>query len=869
MSGLSYGAFETVLHPYITPKITKLALANILLLSPLIGFPMDDKEFQLSPDGVDDATASRARTGKRALPPRILEPYSKPDALKQIKDCFSANIIPRIQEGTRKTLLREVLTLVQGDKGLSPETRAYFGQLAEKEALGNFLAEVYLCAVSQKVPVQRVSNLPPQNSFFLGREALLESIAKHFRNGVSIQGLYGMGGVGKTQLALQYAHAHLADYETVWWINAETKPNLQSSIEALLSARKVLPEDGSTNNTQLAFQDYCDTHSSWLLVYDNVEYEDAELYEILKAYFPHNTSKGNILLTTRCKNAFEDATQREVTVFDTDEAALFLRLRSKCNEAGAEKLAERLGFLPLALDYAAAYIRETPGVDYAAYSKKLEQYSVKLLDRKVGHFSYKWTVREAFHITLDKLLEDAAANPVVMGAVQFLNLCAYIAPDGIEIKTFANYGNCLPEPMRSVLENELDRDEVLRELTRYSLAQASGETLSIHRLLQEVLRDELTPEVEMLCINYTYGVFYSFFYSLKSLPVSDAKPLLSSSIPHVQAILSRYVQRYQKRGEKLPDKIMVAKEYFSWTGFLLTDTKQLEGHELEEACKKEISILQMAADFYETMSCGQTVYPAFTWMLLAQATAHIGDTRTSCEHYMKALDVLDEAVDGLPSDTAPEQSGTLQWLYRAEAFQLATDICAAVGSSSIICAYPELLWHNFRSLTTLLQKQMSCFPHKEDSKHYTETWMALWTFCCQIANITQRAFLLRLETPKEWIGERGKPLLSGPFGFFFPTENAERAARTAADGFDILLENRSENSSTLKMPDRFWSTLAFTGDVKNESEMLLALINIDTETLSIPVKFSLYSAVCVLAGHLQNEAVKAQYEKRLMKIANT
>ena len=543
MSGLTYGSFEAALHPYITPKITKLALANILLLSPLIDFPMSDKEFQDSPDSVDDATASRARTGKRALPPRILEPYSKPDALKHIKGCFAANIVPRIQEGAKETLLRNILALIQGDRDLAPETRIYFEQLSKKETLGNFLAEVYLCAISQKPPVQKVSNLPPQNRFFLGRDGQLKAIEDRFVRGMSVQGLYGMGGVGKTQLALQYAYAHLANYETIWWINAETKANLQNSITALLDARKILPKDRGSASICQTFIDYCDTHGGWLLIYDNASYEESDQYDILKSYFPQHPYRGNILLTTRCKNAFEDAGQYEVSVFDPEEASLFLRLRSGCGGDGAAQLAGQLGCLPLALEYAAAYIRETPGVDYEVYGKKLEQYSVRLLDRRVGHLSYKWTVREAFHITLDKLLEDAAADPVAMSTVQFLNLCAYLAPDGIEVGVFAEHGRCLPEPMCSVLEDELDRDKLLRDLTKYSLLRAEGNTLSIHRLLQEVLRDEIDPEIGILCINYAYGVFYSIFCSLQTLPINEARPFLVSSIPHVQMILKRYVQR--------------------------------------------------------------------------------------------------------------------------------------------------------------------------------------------------------------------------------------------------------------------------------------------------------------------------------------
>lgn len=859
MSGLTYGSFETVLHPYITPKITKLALANILLLSPLIDFQMDDREFQDSPDSVDDATASRARTGKRALPPRILEPYSKPDALRHIKNCFAANIVPRIQKGARKPLLREVLSLIQGDRGLAPETGAYFEQLSKKETLGNFLAEVYLCAVSQKVPVRRVSNLPPQNSFFLGREAQLEIIGERFQEGISVQGLYGMGGVGKTQLALRYAHDRLLDYETIWWISAETKADLQNSIAALLVAQKVLPEAGGADGICQAFQDYCSTHSRWLLIYDNAEYEDSEHYNTLKAYFPQDLSRGNVLLTTRCKNAFENAIQHEVAVFDSEEASLFLQLRSKCSGPGSAQLARRLGYLPLALEYAAAYIRETPGVDYTAYSRKLEQYSVKLLDRRVGHLSYKWTVRETFHITLDRLLADAAANPVAMGAVQFLNLCAYLAPDGIEVDVFADYGKCLPEPMRSVLENELDRDELIRDLTRYSLVRAGWGTLSIHRLLQEVLRDETGPESEMLCINYAYGVFYSIFYSLKSLPVKEAGPLLAASIPHVQAILSRYVQRCRESGGEIPDGIMVAKEYFSWTGFLLADTKQLDESEMEEACKREIPILEMAAGFYELIPCDQTIYPAFTRMLLAQANAQIGDGQAAFEQYMQALVIMDEAVDSLPADITPEQMEKLPGLYRTEAFQLASDICAAVGSSEIIYVYPRLLWRNFRSLTALLQKQMACFPRKAEAQNYAETGMTLWTVCCQVANMTQRAFILRLNAPGKWLNERGRAWMGGPHGFFFPEGDMSTGAMAA--GFDILLEGDADNPPAV--PNKVWTTLAFTKGIRTKEEMLDVLAKAGEASLGTPAKRALYGAVCSLAEHLQRTDIMTQYEQKL------
>lgn len=240
-------------------------------------------------------------------------------------------------------------------------------------------------------------------------------------------------------------------------------------------------------------------------------------------------------------------------------------------------------------------------MDYAAYSKKLEQYSVKVLDRKVGQLTYKMTVREAFHVTLDKLLEDVLTNPISRSVAQFLNICAFLAPDDIELNIFTTYGSCLPEPVRSVLGDELDRDELIRNLTRYSLVQVDWDTMSIHRLLQEVLRDELPPDTEILCINYAYGVFYGAFYSLRTAPMNTLRETLTSSVPHAQTILSRYVEQCKQGSQFIPDKIMVAKEYFSWTALLLADTKHLEGEELLETCGRDISVLQSAVNFYDMM----------------------------------------------------------------------------------------------------------------------------------------------------------------------------------------------------------------------------------------------------------------------------
>lgn len=871
MARLSYGSFEAVLRSYITPKITKLGLAEILLTSPVVDARKQDKEYQRKSYNIDSSTVTRVRSGERSMPPPLRKIHAESDALEYVKLCFYTDIIPRIQESAKVALLQEILSLVKQDDALPGQTKMYFEQCAARAELGDFLAEVYMCAAGQKpsVPsaIKQTNNLPNQNYFFYGRKEQLSDIAERFQNGVYVQGLSGMGGVGKTQLALQYAHINLAEYEVIWWLNAENRLSLQNSVSAFLRAQKLQPKDADADSIRLTFLDYFQHHSGWLLIYDNAKYGEINTYTVLKDFFPKDATRGHILLTTRCRNAFEGAVQIEVPIFDVEAAAEFLQHRSgRGDSPHAAKLAERLGCLPLALEYAAAYIRETPGVDYAAYSKKLEQYSVKVLDRKVGQLAYKMTVREAFHVTLDKLLEDASTNPISRSVAQFLNICAYLAPDGIEIGLFTAYGTCLPEPVRSVLQNELDRDELIRDLTRYSLVQVDQGAMSMHRLLQEVVRDETAPDSEILCINLAYGVFYSVFYSLRTASIETIREVLTSSVPHVQTILSRYVQRCKQGSQAVPDKIMVAKEYFSWTALLLADTKHLEGTELLDACGRDIPILQAAVDFYDLMGCDKTIYLAYTLMLLAQSNAQLGNTLAAFEQYSRALNVVGEVTTELPSEAGLTDG--FQARCRAEAFQLASDICAAIASGDIIYFYPELMWQNYRTLTAVVQKQIMCCAGKEDANNYLEAWLTLRIFSRQISNHTHRAFVLRMNTPV-WLSKDQDGLASGEmYGFFLPTEDmTSDAPAEVTDSFDILLDSDNADKVAAKL-NGLWDTLAFAESVRTGDDMLNALLKIDGTGLTVSGECSLNGAIYSLAKRLQREDIVARYQNELRGLSS-
>lgn len=877
MGKFFYGTFEAVIRSYVIPKITMLELANILLSSPKInaGAKLEDRNLERKTYAVDSSLVTRCCKGERGIPPRIREYFAIPEASEKISQCLSVDLLPRIEKGTEKTIVQEILSLLLEDGSLLPETQSYFTRIASEKPFSIFLAESLITAVDRKKDTldtrknsceHATTNLPGKNVFFHGREDLIKKINEQFKDGIHMQGLYGMRGTGKTQLALQYAYNHLKEYDIVWWINAETKATLQGSACDFLSARKSLPENKDADSIRLAFLDYLDNHNRWLVIYDNAEYGTDAEYRTLLDYFPQNTN-GNVLLTTCCRNAFEDAIHIEVGVFNMEEAVQFLEHRTGLFDyEGAANLAAQMGFLPLALEYAGAYIKETSGVNYQIYSKRLESYGIKVLDYKVGFQAYKNTVREAFHITMDKLLLHSDIDPVAGSAEQFLNICAFLAPDGIDLEIFTVYGTALPEPIKTVLQNDLERDELVRRLTSHSLVHMEWNTMSMHRLLQEVLRDETGETDTRLCINYAYGVFYKFILSIGKTSVKQESPIITAAIPHLQTLVRRYVQQGQRSRHGIPDSILVAKEYFSWTGHLLKDTKKLEGENLANQLNKNISILKDAMDFYDILP-EKTVYPAYILMLLAQAYEGLSDMETAAVFYGRALSAADIAVELLPTDISAEQAGTLQDLYRTETFCLSSDISAAVGSSSITCIDVPLLWRGYVNLIKIAEKELLCPPHQENIANYQETIRYLTVYSQQIADYTGRAFILKLDMKESWLVAGKKQLVDCFYDFFFPSVDTNSAlCIDALDGFDILLGDNNKTEAT-KALSACWTTLAFEKDIRSEDDMLTALTNIDAAGLSLPAKRSLYGMAYMLAKRLKYDSIMTDYKERLRKLS--
>ncbi|MCL1807856.1 MAG: tetratricopeptide repeat protein [Oscillospiraceae bacterium] len=338
-----------------------------------------------------------------------------------------------------------------------------------------------------------MNNLPTRNLQFSGREDELSKIRKAFADDKSAvcikQTIAGLGGVGKTQIALEYAHRSKNEYtDATWWMVAENTVQARDEFLKFAEAAGLLPE-GMETAQQLKDDEiirrlngWFDAHHSFLLVFDNVE--DAG---DIAPYLSH-TMTGHILVTTRDRSLnLQDAESLELGVYTSLEAVAFMR---KCltdtaaidNETSLDLLTHRLGYLPLALKQAAAYMKvKANHCNCTGYLDLLDENGLEVFEDS-ALTEYRNIVTTTWKVSIEKTIPPAR---------QLLNLCAYMVPDNILIEFFKKQRETWPEPLQSMLNGTMNINKVIRGLTRYALAERDEDgLLHIHRLVQEVVRSD-------------------------------------------------------------------------------------------------------------------------------------------------------------------------------------------------------------------------------------------------------------------------------------------------------------------------------------------------------------------------------------------
>jgi hypothetical protein len=309
-------------------------------------------------------------------------------------------------------------------------------------------------AYASAMPV--VSNLPPRNPNFTARTEHLDRLRQLTGATalVDAQVLYGLGGVGKTQLVLEYAHRHQADYDCVWWVTADEPAAIAGQLAALAQALGVAtPEEPVTTAVQTLWDTLRRTNR-WLLVFDN-----AEKPEHLRPWWPPDS--GTVLVTSRNPGWAGLAAPLTVDVLAPEEAAEFLRRRLLRDDPAFAQLAEVLGYLPLALEQAAAYLEEAV-VEVDDYLTLLGEGDLDLL-RLGRSVTSERTVATTWNVSFERIRTE------LPGAEDVLILLAFLAPENVPRDLLARHVSLLPARLRATVAERVSYQRAAAMLRRYSL----------------------------------------------------------------------------------------------------------------------------------------------------------------------------------------------------------------------------------------------------------------------------------------------------------------------------------------------------------------------------------------------------------------
>jgi len=383
-------------------------------------------------------------------------------------------------------------------------------------------------AVASSVSALKFHGVPDRNAVFVGRGELLEQLHQRMtRSKVARVAIQGLGGVGKSSLAAEYAYRYGGEYAGVWWAQAETRVMLVESLAALDSILDANGADVSSASANGAGTSSVKVHQEeraksalrklaastrpWLLIYDN-----AERPEDISRFFP--ISGARLLITTRRTNWLERAVEFPVGTFSEPEACRLLRdiTRLKDNP-GAIRLAKALGYLPLALYHAAAYVKHA-GITFDEYSARIDS----LIAKGPGGDASK-SVAATFTLAIERATDHC--------------------PDALKLLSFFSMLGADHIP-RDLVDDSIvaadARDDAMAALASVSLIQfeepdGGGLSINVHRLVQAAMRRRLgwtgAEEALKSAIARLSKVFPTEIYVDRR-----SWPLCKQLLPHVLAL---------------------------------------------------------------------------------------------------------------------------------------------------------------------------------------------------------------------------------------------------------------------------------------------------------------------------------------------
>jgi tetratricopeptide (TPR) repeat protein/DNA-binding XRE family transcriptional regulator len=395
-------------------------------------------------------------------------------------------------------------------------------------------------------------NLPfLRNPYFTGRDLIIRHLHQvlapiEVLSHVCV--LSGLGGIGKTQTAIEYAYRYANDYAAILWVQADSRETLLSDFAALTHTLDLQDREETDHSRMIAaVKRWLVEQSRWLLIFDN-----AVDLTLLSEFLPRNPT-GAILITTRSQFAGQ-LKHIKMRGLSRAESITFLskRLASSQEDAEedtivvdqheAEELWAIMDGLPLALDQAGAYI-ESRQCSLPEYLDLYHHHRKYLLQERGGPLTgHPDAVTTTWSLSFARI---ALQNPQ---AAELLRFCAFLSPDAIPEELLVNGAPCLTISLQTLAASSLLLHEAISALLHYSLVQRSpkNKTLSLHRLVQAVLQDMLSPREQHSWAEMALLAIDAALPDIDSYPWPQWKRLLPHAIYAAHAI-----ERYHLTGENI------------------------------------------------------------------------------------------------------------------------------------------------------------------------------------------------------------------------------------------------------------------------------------------------------------------------------
>ncbi|MEU5907505.1 FxSxx-COOH system tetratricopeptide repeat protein, partial [Micromonospora sp. NPDC047467] len=314
--------------------------------------------------------------------------------------------------------------------------------------------------------------VPHRNADFIGRDRDIDTVRRGLRPGqpVVVQSGVPLGGVGKTQVAVEYVHRFAAQYDLVAWINAEDPQLVPAQLTALAADLGLVVEHGEAGALP-ALRRLLQQPKRWLLVFDN-----AETAVAVQPWVPAGV--GHVLITSRSRNWSEFA-RVDLELLTRRESVTLLRNRvSELSAEDADLVADRLGDLPLALVQAANVLSTMPA---ELYVQMLDTNADEVLNEGLPP-SYPRSLAGALRVSINELADHGEA-------LDLLRLCCVLAPEPIPMTLLSAAPSAVLESLRPVVANPMRLHRTATQLG--DLVRVSQRGIQVHRLVQTLVLSQL------------------------------------------------------------------------------------------------------------------------------------------------------------------------------------------------------------------------------------------------------------------------------------------------------------------------------------------------------------------------------------------